>query len=343
MDQLEEPRVAASSRARSPGPSRARACPDSLTSIPGASVAWVTSITIAASGSSEKALVREPPKVVSSCTAATAASSHCAAAGLCHQPRRLERDEGAEPVVQRARGEPSVGQRRAARRRSPRRRRPAPSRAPARRRGRRCRCAGRGSRRPSCAPRRAAGGSASCRPRPRTGPALRVDHDALADQDLRRPSRRLPGTTGSRRRRCGSTIRPISSMWPITSRRRRARPLPPCAGATQRQRACRSRRCETCANSLGRVAATPPPGRLVPGGAAGAQQRRAGPRGRGGLGTRLARAAGACRGRSGSSGEQAAQHVLQDAAVAEVVGLAGRVDPHAARRTRPPRRPRARP
>ncbi len=52
--------------------------PSDLTSMPGASVAWVTSRTIAASGASEKALVREPPKVVSSWAAATAASSQAA-------------------------------------------------------------------------------------------------------------------------------------------------------------------------------------------------------------------------------------------------------------------------
>ena len=58
------------------GPEPSSCLPASLTSMPGASVACVTSTTIAASGSSENALVREPPKVVSSCTAATAASSH---------------------------------------------------------------------------------------------------------------------------------------------------------------------------------------------------------------------------------------------------------------------------
>ena len=62
----------------STGPEPSSCLPLSLTSMPGASVAWVTSTTIAASGSSANALVREPPNVISSCAAATAASSHCA-------------------------------------------------------------------------------------------------------------------------------------------------------------------------------------------------------------------------------------------------------------------------
>ena len=116
----------------STGPEPSSCLPASLTSIPGASVAWVTSTTIAASGSSEKAQVREPPKVVSSCAAATATSSHWAppvarrlpaghpparpratplrAARLRHEPRCLQRHERAEAVVQRARGDAPVGQ-----------------------------------------------------------------------------------------------------------------------------------------------------------------------------------------------------------------------------------------
>ncbi len=84
--------------------------PISLTSMPGASVAWVTSSTIAASGSSEKALVREPPKVVSSCVAATAASSHSeppasatsrAASSATKEPMRLSSArETSAPVEQ---------------------------------------------------------------------------------------------------------------------------------------------------------------------------------------------------------------------------------------------------
>ena len=54
-----EPRV-------STGPEPSSCLPDSFTSMPGASVACVTSTTTAASGSSANALVREPPKVISS-------------------------------------------------------------------------------------------------------------------------------------------------------------------------------------------------------------------------------------------------------------------------------------
>ncbi len=49
--------------------------PSSLTSMPGASVACVTSTTTARSGFSENAVVAAPPNVVSSCTAATATTS----------------------------------------------------------------------------------------------------------------------------------------------------------------------------------------------------------------------------------------------------------------------------
>src|ERR1700722_13164179 len=85
----------------STGPEPSSCLPDSFTSMPGASVAWVTSTTIAASGCSEKALVREPPNVVSSCAAATATNS---------QRARLQRHERAEPVVEGARGDAPVGQ-----------------------------------------------------------------------------------------------------------------------------------------------------------------------------------------------------------------------------------------
>src|ERR1700722_17282327 len=101
------------------GPEPSSCLPASLTSMPGASVAWVTSTTIATSGSSEKALVREPPNVVSSCAAATAATSHPPPPPPpppprpprpAAQPGCLERPERSQAVVERARDEPSVGQ-----------------------------------------------------------------------------------------------------------------------------------------------------------------------------------------------------------------------------------------
>ena len=50
----------------STGPEPSACSPLSLTSMPGASVACVTSTMIAASGRRANALVRDPPKVVSS-------------------------------------------------------------------------------------------------------------------------------------------------------------------------------------------------------------------------------------------------------------------------------------
>src|SRR3954453_18498812 len=96
--------------------------------MPGASVACVTSTTIARSGRSAYAVVAEPPNVVSSCTAATATTSPAAppasaprrarprarppprAPPLGDQPRRLVRDIAAEAVVHRARDDPPVRQ-----------------------------------------------------------------------------------------------------------------------------------------------------------------------------------------------------------------------------------------
>ena len=73
------------------------------------------------------------------------------AARLRDQPRGGQRDVGAEPVVERARGEPAVGSSTGSPAITPRRR-CGPVARLRRRRGRRRRCAGRGSRRPSCAP-----------------------------------------------------------------------------------------------------------------------------------------------------------------------------------------------
>ena len=129
------------------------------------SVANVTSTTIAMSGRSEYAVVRAPPNVISSCVTATAYDVAGRAARLGHEPRRLERDEAAEPVVHRARDERGRWAARPARRRSPRRRRCARASAPRRRPARRCRCAGPSAAGPSCARPPSAGGSASCRRR----------------------------------------------------------------------------------------------------------------------------------------------------------------------------------
>ena len=84
--------------------------PISFSSMPGASVANVTSTTIATSGCSEYAVVRAPPNVISSCATADRGDVAGRAAGLGHQPRGLERDEAAEPVVHRARDDAAVGQ-----------------------------------------------------------------------------------------------------------------------------------------------------------------------------------------------------------------------------------------
>ena len=78
--------------------------------MPGASVAWVTSTTIATSGSSAKAAVIAPCRPTSSCAAATATKRPIRAAGLGDQPRGLERHPGAEAVVHRARRVAPVGQ-----------------------------------------------------------------------------------------------------------------------------------------------------------------------------------------------------------------------------------------
>ena len=48
------------------GPEPKRWRPSSFSSMPGASVAYVTSTTIATSGRSANAVVRAPPKVISS-------------------------------------------------------------------------------------------------------------------------------------------------------------------------------------------------------------------------------------------------------------------------------------
>ena len=54
------------------GPEPKRWRPSSFSSVPGASVANVTSTAIATSGRSENAVVRAPAKVISSCATAVA-------------------------------------------------------------------------------------------------------------------------------------------------------------------------------------------------------------------------------------------------------------------------------
>src|ERR1019366_7944897 len=92
------------------GPEPSSCLPASLTSIPGASVAWVTSMTMAASGSRAKALVREPPQGVSSWAGAPTPSPPRRPPARGHEPCRLEGHEGPEAVVQGARCQPPVGQ-----------------------------------------------------------------------------------------------------------------------------------------------------------------------------------------------------------------------------------------
>src|SRR3954452_23959476 len=87
------------------GPLPISCLPCSFSSIPGASVAKVTSTTMATPGSSANALVVAPANVISSCATATAATSPGApppAVGR-DQARRLERHERPQPVVHGAR------------------------------------------------------------------------------------------------------------------------------------------------------------------------------------------------------------------------------------------------
>ena len=70
----------------------------------------VTSSVIATSGSSAKAAVRAPAYDVSSRTDATAIDLGLEIARRCRAARRLEHDERAEPVVERARGEARAAQ-----------------------------------------------------------------------------------------------------------------------------------------------------------------------------------------------------------------------------------------
>ena len=78
--------------------------------MPGWSVANVTSTTIATSGRSENAVVRAPPKVISSCATATAKTSPGAPPASATSRAASQRDVAAEPVVHRARDEAVVGQ-----------------------------------------------------------------------------------------------------------------------------------------------------------------------------------------------------------------------------------------
>src|SRR3954465_5903155 len=94
--------------------------PTSLGSMPGASVACVTSTTTATCGSSENAVVLAPAKVISSCTTATpatapgappaSATARAAPRAPAGGARGLGRDVRAEPVVHRAGGDAVVGE-----------------------------------------------------------------------------------------------------------------------------------------------------------------------------------------------------------------------------------------
>ena len=78
-------------------------------SIPGWSVANVTSTTMATSGRGANALVREPANVVSSWATASASTSPGGAAGGGDQPRCLGGDVAADAVVERAGDQAAVG------------------------------------------------------------------------------------------------------------------------------------------------------------------------------------------------------------------------------------------
>ena len=93
------------------GPDPSGWLPDSFSSIPGVSVAWVTSIASARSGSTAKALVPAPLRPISSWTEAIAAIRPREPAALVAAAQRLERDVGAEPVVHRARDQPAAVER----------------------------------------------------------------------------------------------------------------------------------------------------------------------------------------------------------------------------------------
>ena len=85
--------------------------PISFSSMPGASVAWVTSTAIARSGRTSKAAVRAPKRPISSCTAATAAKRAAGAVALVAAAQALERDVGAKAVVHRPRDQTLAGHR----------------------------------------------------------------------------------------------------------------------------------------------------------------------------------------------------------------------------------------
>ena len=92
------------------GPEPVGCLPSSLRLWPGGSVENVTSTTMATPGSSANALVRAPAKLISSWADGDRGHIAGRAALLGDQPRRLQRDEGAEPVVHRARDHPAVEQ-----------------------------------------------------------------------------------------------------------------------------------------------------------------------------------------------------------------------------------------
>ena len=85
------------------GPEPSAWLPFSFSSIPGASVAWVTSTATARSGSSAKAEVPPPLQADLLLDRGDAGDAARVAAALLAAPRELERDVGAEPVVHRAR------------------------------------------------------------------------------------------------------------------------------------------------------------------------------------------------------------------------------------------------
>ena len=84
------------------GPEPSSCLPISFTSIPGASVAWVTSTTIAASGSQREGARARAPERDLLLRDRHRRELPLRAAGLGHEPRRLQRHERAQAVVERA-------------------------------------------------------------------------------------------------------------------------------------------------------------------------------------------------------------------------------------------------
>ena len=164
---------------------------------------------------------------------------------------------------------------------------------------------------------------------PATRPVARVEHHALADEDLRVPAADLAEPQVALVVDVGDDQPDLVDVAHHEQPPRRAA----CRAVLRRhaaRAACRRRSVLDLGERAGGRRARPRAGaRLVARGAARAQQvaqHRGGSRSRGA--PRLRGAASAV-GWPRSCGEQPPQHVLQDAAVAEVVGLARRVDAHA--------------